>query len=61
MHHGDQGLEMFLHVGRGHEHAVVVAHLTFVWLETPGKYVDDGALPGTVLADQAMYFARLHN
>ena len=61
MHHGDQGLEMFLDVAGRHEDTVRVPHLTFVWLKTPGKNVDNGALPGAVLADQAMHFARLHN
>ena len=61
MHHSDQGLEMLLDVGGRHEHPVVVANLTFVRLKTPGKDVDNGALPGAVLADQAMHFARMHN
>lgn len=61
MHDGDQGLEMFLDVRRRHEHTVRVANLTFVWLEAPGKDVDDGALSRPVLADQTMNFARLHN
>ena len=61
MYHGDQSLEMFLDMVGRHEHTVREPYLAFVWLETPGKDVDDGALPGAVLADEAMHFARLHN
>ncbi len=61
MHHSDQSLEMFLDVPGRHEHTVREPDLTFVWLETARKYVDDCALPGAVLADEAMHFAWLYH